>query len=62
MIITEIYKTYENGVNLIHTYSNENKYIRKVGTDEIYSEAIDIENSGHTYEEADLVIGVDEIE
>lgn len=35
--------------------------IRKVGTDELYDEAIDVENSGFTYEETNEIIdGFDE--
>ena len=56
MIVTEFYTTRKDGVNLYKTYSDANKYIRKVGTDEVYSEAIDVENSGYTYEETDKEI------
>ena len=48
MIITE---TRMDG--LIRTYSDTGKKIRKVGTGEIYDEAIDIATSGYTYEETD---------
>lgn len=56
MIVTEFYATRKDGVRLFKTYSDANKYIRKVGTDEVYSEAIDVENSGYTYEETDKEI------
>ena len=56
MVVTEFYATRKDGVNLYKTYSDANKYIRKVGTDEEYSEAIDVENSGFTYEETDKEI------
>ena len=56
MIVTEFYATRKDGVRLFKTYSDANKYIRKVGTNEEYSEAIDIENSGYTYEETDKEI------
>ena len=48
MIITE---TRMDG--LIRTYSDSGKRIQKVGTDEIYDEAIDIATSGYTYVETD---------
>ena len=51
MIITEYYKTRADGVTLYRTYSDRGFVIRKVGTDEIYDEAIDVENSGFVYEE-----------
>ena len=56
MIVTEFYATRKDGVRLFKTYSDANKYIRKVGTTEEYSEAIDVENSGYTYEETDKEI------
>ena len=55
-IVKEFYRTREDGVNLYRTYSDENFMIRKVGTDEIYGEAIDVENSGFTYEETEMPI------
>lgn len=48
MIITE---TRSDG--LIRTYSDSGKKIQKVGTDEIYDEAIDLATSGYTYVETD---------
>ena len=41
MIIKEEYKTREDGVILHHTYSDTDHKIRKVGTDEVYGNAID---------------------
>lgn len=35
------------------TYSDEDYLIRKIGTDEIYSEAVDVLNSSYEYEETD---------
>ena len=56
MIITEYYMTRSDGVALVRTYSDAGKMIRKVGTDEVYSEAIDPEGSGRTYTETDVDI------
>ena len=36
---------------LIRTYSDLGKKIQKVGTDEIYDEAVDLATSGYTYVE-----------
>lgn len=58
MIVREFYKTRQDGVNLFRTFSNENKYIRKVGTTEEYSEAIDVENAPYKYEETDDYIEI----
>jgi hypothetical protein len=44
MIVQEYFKTRNDGIILIKTYSTENKYIQKVGTEEIYDAAIDPEN------------------
>ena len=56
MIKTEFFKTREDGVNLYRNYSDRNMMIQKDGTDEIYSEAIDVENSGFMYTETDIPI------
>lgn len=56
MIVREFYRHREDGVNLFRTYSDNNKYIRKVGTTEEYSEAIDIEDAPYTYIETDKEI------
>lgn len=58
MIKKEFYITREDGVNLYRTYSDEGYYIRKVGTDEVYSEAIDIEDAPYEYEETSEKIEV----
>lgn len=51
MIKREFYITRADGVNLFKTYSDEEYKIRKIGTDEIYAEAIDVENATYEYEE-----------
>lgn len=48
--------TRKDGVNLFRTYSDNNKYIHKVGTDEEYSEAIDVEGAPYEYEETNKEI------
>lgn len=60
MIIKEFYMTRGDGVNLYRTYSDANVYIRKVDTDEEYTEAIDVENAPFEYVETDKPIEVDE--
>ena len=61
MIKREFYKERNDGVKLYKTYSDENYRIRKVGTDEIYDEAIDIENTSFEYEETTEKIETEEI-
>jgi hypothetical protein len=56
MIVRVFYETRFDGVNLYRTYSDADLKIRKVGTDEIYDEAIDIEGAHYTYEESDMPI------
>lgn len=51
MIIKEFLEIRYDGVKLFRTFSTENYKIRKIGTDEIYDEAIDVENSNYNYEE-----------
>ena len=62
MIVREYFMTRKDGVNLYKTYSNQNKYIRKVGTEEEYDLAIDIENAPYTYEETENEIESIEVE
>ena len=56
MILKIFYKTRDDGVVLNKTYSDKNLMIKKVGTDEVYSEAIDIAGAPFTYEETDIPI------
>ena len=60
MIVKEFYKTREDGVVLYRTYSDANLMIRKVDTEEVYSEAVDVENATYTYVETEYVIEVEE--
>lgn len=52
-IIREFYKTRKDGVNLVRTFSDKNVYIQKDGTEEIYTEAIDVESAEYTYSETE---------
>ena len=56
MIVREYFMTRKDGVKLYKTHSDQNKYIRKVGTEEEYDIAIDIENAAYTYEETEKEI------
>jgi hypothetical protein len=49
MVKKEFYRTREDGVNLYRSFSDEGFYIQKVGTNEVYSEAIDVENAPYAY-------------
>ena len=60
MVVKEFYKTRFDGVNLYKSYSDKNLLIQKVGTNEIYAEAIDVENAPYTYVETNQPI--DDIE
>ena len=51
MIVKEFYKVRNDGVILWRSYSDNGFKIRKVGTDEIYEEAIDIDGQPFIYEE-----------
>ena len=53
MIVQEIIEDY---TTLVKTYSNAGFMIRKKGTDEIYSEAIDPQKFNREYEETDIPI------
>lgn len=56
MITKEFYITRKDGVNLYRTYSTEGLKIRKVGTDEVYDEAIDVQGASYEYEETDTPV------
>ena len=60
MIAREFYRTRKDGVDLYRTYSDKGLKIQKVGTDEIYDEAIDIDGAPYTYVETDIPIEVEE--
>ena len=62
MIAREYYKTRKDGVSLYRTYSDEQFMLHKIGTEEYYSEAIDVENAPFEYEETTEKIEVEEIE
>lgn len=53
-IVTEFYKTREDGVRLVRTYSDTNHYIQRDGV--VYSEAIDPEELGRVYTETEELI------
>ena len=53
MIIQEIF---EDNTTLVKTYSDKGVMIRKKGTDEIYSEAIDPQKFNREYEETDIPV------
>lgn len=55
-IVKEFYRTRKDGVNLYRTYSDADVKIQKVGTDEIYDEAIDVEGAPFTYVETEIAI------
>lgn len=55
-IIKEFYKTREDGINLYRTYSDLFYKIKKIGTEEIYDEAVDIEDSNFQYEETEEMV------
>ena len=53
MIVKEYYGIRKDKVKLYKTYSDKDKIIRKVGTNEEYDLAIDVENAPFVYEETD---------
>lgn len=60
MIQTEVFDTWEDGTNLIRTWSDAGYYIEQVGTGAIYGEAIDPDFMGRTYIETDELIPTEE--
>lgn len=60
MIIREHFTKRSDGVDLIRAYSDQGMKLRKVGTDEAYDEAVDVEWAGYRYEETDIPVDTDE--
>lgn len=56
MIITEFYRTREDGVDLERTYSDANVKIENTETGEQFDEVINPVGSGRTYKETDIPI------
>ena len=56
MIISEDYMTRADGVKLIRRYSDQRMMLRQTDTGAEYAEAVDVENSPHTYEETNTPI------
>ena len=56
MIVTEYYRTREDGVVLNRTYSDSGMKIRKAGTGEVYDEAVDVKGAGYQYEETETPV------
>ena len=59
MIVTEFYRTREDGVRLVRTYSDAGKLIERDGV--LYEEAIDPEDSGRVYVETLIPINVEAV-
>ena len=56
MLKFEYDQTREDGKKLYRAYSDIGMMIRKDDTEEVYNEAIDVEDSGFTYTETDIPI------
>lgn len=62
MIRKEFFMERADGIKLYRTYSDENKYILQIDTETLYEDAVDVEDSPHTYEETDIIINFEEKE
>lgn len=51
MVKKEFYKVRKDGVLLYRSFSDAGFKIQKVGTNEVYDEAIDVESAPYTYKE-----------
>ena len=59
MIVSEPFE-YE-GRTLNRTYSDVGRSVRKIGTDEVYGEAVDVYPCPYEYEETDMPLDDEEI-
>lgn len=53
MIVKELHRTRKDGTELYRTFSDEGKKIRKVNTDEVYDEAVDLAGVNFEYIETE---------
>lgn len=60
MVVTEFYLQRGDGVNLYRTFSDAGMMILQNETDTMYSEAVDVENSGYTYSETNIPVETEE--
>ena len=49
MIVREFYKTRKDGVQLFRTFSDNGFKINKIGTNEVYDDAIDVDAATFFY-------------
>lgn len=56
-IVQEFYRMRDDGVKLYRTYSDMFYKIKKIGTEEVYDDAVDIEDNNFQYEETEEKIG-----
>ena len=59
MIITEFFIERADGVKLYRTFSDSGLMIQKIGTDELYTEAVDEKEIGYKYTETDIPVPED---
>ena len=57
MVAKEFYRVRQDGVSLYRTFSDNGFLIQKVGTNEIYEEAIDVQTAEFIYEETLQKVG-----
>ena len=61
-IVTELFKTRNDGVNLYRTYSDLGMQILQVETGIVYDEAVDVEGAPYTYIEYEEPANPDEVD
>ena len=59
MIVREFYKTRKDGVQLFRTFSDNGFKINKIGTNEVYDDAIDVDAATFFYIETNEKIEVE---
>lgn len=62
MIVKEYFRTRKDGVKLYRTYSKAGVKIQKLGKEEYYDEAIDVESATFVYVETDMLIQTEKSE
>lgn len=60
MVKKEFYAERKDGAILLRSFSDKSLKINKVGTEETYNSAIDVESAEYEYKETDIPIDVKE--
>lgn len=62
MVRQEDYSVRDDGVKLVRTFSDNGKKIRKIGTDQLYDEAVDVISLCFAYDETNEDVSYEDVD